>query len=671
MTPLKRFGAAVIVTSMNRKAGFYGIHRIVTSVVFLIAALTLMLTARIFDNKYTINSSPASNGVLTFSSQITYLTNGWELYENALLEPSVFATPQTPNRYVNIGYDSDGLNTQFTSSTYRLTAVLPNSPNVYTLELPEIFSSYKLWINGQLLRQNENPGRLTGGVINGYKPFIRTGSVSFEASGIAEIVIAASNYSHYTNRLRYAPAFGFQRDMDTLFGIRIIMRVIIIGIPLLTSIAFIMFALFQKDRALAHFAVICLSFGGYMSYTLISGIGFSTVWLVYLFTDACFCILLLSLTHLILNITKAHKRFTILITVIFSLTLISRILSAFGLACALYPFMYNAYRLVVLFCIIGTTISAAIKRHSAFVPLVCGIVLYSAGTIIDSFSGDFDPVLFGSGTEQAFVFLSAVFSFMLFRRVLDIYRENAQYAAHMEEIMMQQTQNLNAANDHLNHILATRKRFMSDISHDIKSPLTAIGGFVELLTSGIVTDESESIQIMQNISDKVSELAKRVDKLSVLSKLDEDMPNFRIQLISGFLDGIIRSYRAVATSSPKHFSINHYGIDASVNMDSEKLKVAIENILNNAIRFMPPDGRIDILTEVADKHLQIHIFDNGCGIQPVYLPYVFDRFWSIDPRHTGIGLAITKRIIEEHGGIITVESEPNVGTTFTILLPLA
>ncbi|HJX35294.1 MAG TPA: ATP-binding protein, partial [Desulfatiglandales bacterium] len=215
-------------------------------------------------------------------------------------------------------------------------------------------------------------------------------------------------------------------------------------------------------------------------------------------------------------------------------------------------------------------------------------------------------------------------------------------------------------------------------SHEIKTPITAIKGFVEILRDDGSKDEQDIRRFLEIISRHANRLEAIIDDLLKLSRIERDSETEGIQLIeSGIkdvLESAIQVCKTLADSkgSEIHFSCDE-GLTARIN--PPLLEQAIVNLLDNAIKYSDDKRPVTIEAKYDEKELLIHIIDNGRGIEQEHLTRIFERFYRVDKARsrrlggTGLGLAIVKHIIQAHKGHVSVTSSPGKGSTFTIHLP--
>jgi two-component system phosphate regulon sensor histidine kinase PhoR len=231
---------------------------------------------------------------------------------------------------------------------------------------------------------------------------------------------------------------------------------------------------------------------------------------------------------------------------------------------------------------------------------------------------------------------------------------------------------------HLRRLETMRTEFAANVSHEIKTPLTAIQGFVETLCQGAVSDPQEAQRFLQIILKHVRRLAAIVDDLMKLARLEQGGETAKLKLeacrLIDLLNTVIQVCRAKAQE--KEIALESQCDEhLSARIDIDLMEQALINLLDNAIKYSPAGRRVQVHAQVAGQELQIMVSDNGLGIAAPHLPRIFERFYRVDKARsrreggTGLGLAIVKHIAQAHGGCVTVESALGQGSTFTIHLP--
>ncbi|MGG3307992.1 HAMP domain-containing sensor histidine kinase [Paenibacillus lautus] len=226
-----------------------------------------------------------------------------------------------------------------------------------------------------------------------------------------------------------------------------------------------------------------------------------------------------------------------------------------------------------------------------------------------------------------------------------------------------------------------RKELISNISHDLRTPITNIKGYIEGIRDGVADTPEKMDKYVNIIYTKTTDLDKLVNELFLYSKLDLKQVPFMFEHVDiiGFIDDCIDEQRYVLEEKGIRLEWKERtGQSVEVIADLEKLKRTVLNIIENAQKFMDKqDKTICVSTQLSPEWVTVEIRDNGMGIEPEAIPYIFERFYRAEPSRnsstggSGLGLAIASQIIEGHGGTIWVESEPGIGTSLYFTLKRA
>lgn len=222
------------------------------------------------------------------------------------------------------------------------------------------------------------------------------------------------------------------------------------------------------------------------------------------------------------------------------------------------------------------------------------------------------------------------------------------------------------------------KELLSNISHDLKTPITAIKGYAEGIMDGVADTPDKKIKYIKTIYSKANKMSVLVDELLLYSKIDANNMTYHfssINLNEFFKDCIDELSFDLEV---KNITISYYNeVDRNTHIlvDSEQFKRVIDNIVMNSVKYIENrKGILHIKITNLNDFVKIGIKDNGIGIEKEDIPYIFDRFYRTDHSRnsakggTGLGLSIAKKIIEDHDGKIWAESEENNGTTIFIVL---
>jgi two-component system phosphate regulon sensor histidine kinase PhoR len=223
-----------------------------------------------------------------------------------------------------------------------------------------------------------------------------------------------------------------------------------------------------------------------------------------------------------------------------------------------------------------------------------------------------------------------------------------------------------------------RREFVANVSHEIKTPLTAIKGFVETLHHNIVDTPEEARRFLGIISKHVERLNTIIEDLLMLSRIENEGERGDIRRENTRLHDILCDAAQICRpqADEKRIRIEIAGDEELAAMvDPVLLEQAVVNLLDNAVKYSNPEKPVRVLARTADHEIQIQVQDHGIGIEKKHLPRLFERFYRVDKARsralggTGLGLAIVKHIAQAHGGHVAVESRPGEGSRFTIHLP--
>ncbi len=223
-----------------------------------------------------------------------------------------------------------------------------------------------------------------------------------------------------------------------------------------------------------------------------------------------------------------------------------------------------------------------------------------------------------------------------------------------------------------------RRDFVANVSHELKTPITSIKGFIETLQDGAADNPEETARFLEIIARHADRLNAIVDDLLSLSRLEEDSESRRVFFEMAYIKPIISSAVELAATKAQKKNISiimecDENITAKVN--SVLIEQAIFNFIDNAIKYSNPETKIQVKAMLQNDKLDISVSDTGNGIEEQHLPRLFERFYVVDKSRsrklggTGLGLSIVKHIALVHGGEVSVVSQPGQGSTFSLCLP--
>jgi two-component system phosphate regulon sensor histidine kinase PhoR len=224
-----------------------------------------------------------------------------------------------------------------------------------------------------------------------------------------------------------------------------------------------------------------------------------------------------------------------------------------------------------------------------------------------------------------------------------------------------------------------RQDFVANVSHEFKTPLTAIQGFAETLLAGAIEDPSNNRRFLEIIRDHAIRLARLTDDLLKLARIEAGKLEVQFSPV-GVIDLVERcAETALLKANRKQILLNIEvppGLPP-VQGDAGLLRDVLQNLLDNAIQYTPSGGRIHVTAAARDREVVLTVADTGIGIPLVDQERIFERFYRVDAARsreaggTGLGLSIAKHIVEVHGGRLMVESEVGAGSKFSFSIPLA
>ncbi|MFO8037357.1 MAG: ATP-binding protein [Anaerolineales bacterium] len=223
----------------------------------------------------------------------------------------------------------------------------------------------------------------------------------------------------------------------------------------------------------------------------------------------------------------------------------------------------------------------------------------------------------------------------------------------------------------------SQRDFVANVSHELKTPLTSIQGFAQAILDGTVQTQNEIESSVKVIRSEADRMARLVLGLLELARFDAGTARLNESDIDlkQLLTHLVEKMKLQADKEEVKLNLElpplpvHYG-------DPDRLSQVFSNIIDNAIKYTPPGGRVDIQGEVNEEAVQITVADTGQGIPEEAISHVFDRFYQVDKSRShakatssGLGLAIAKEIVLAHGGQISVQSQMGKGSQFTVTLP--
>lgn len=229
----------------------------------------------------------------------------------------------------------------------------------------------------------------------------------------------------------------------------------------------------------------------------------------------------------------------------------------------------------------------------------------------------------------------------------------------------------------LHQLEAIRRDFVANVSHELRTPITSIKGFVETLRDGGMDDAAQSARFLDIISRQTDRLNSIISDLLVLSELEQPARGeigFQTVDVQGLIQGAVDLVQQKAEAAFVTISVRGTSTQ-TINANPSLMEQAIVNLLDNAIKYSNRGGTVEISADIDNGQIAIRVTDHGCGMERIHLPRLFERFYRVDRARsrelggTGLGLSIVKHIAAVHGGTVSVDSSPGIGSVFTISIP--
>ncbi|MFY1829625.1 sensor histidine kinase [Myxococcus fulvus] len=230
----------------------------------------------------------------------------------------------------------------------------------------------------------------------------------------------------------------------------------------------------------------------------------------------------------------------------------------------------------------------------------------------------------------------------------------------------------------LRRLEKVRKDFVANVSHELRTPITAIRGYAETLQGGALGDAQMAPRMVEIIHRQSERLSELVEDLLELSRLESREVSLRLGEVS-LAEAAARAADTVRLKAEGKGHVVSLHVPAGLRAvgDPRAVEQVLLNLLDNAVKYTPAGGRVDVDGACEDGRCVVRVRDTGVGIEPRHLSRIFERFYRVDKGRsrdmggTGLGLSIVKHLLQAMDGEVKVESQPNEGSTFTIFLPQA
>ena len=622
-------------------------------------AAALFLFCYHTDNKYTLSGPGASDGSLVLTESdflengFVYLVTGWELYRGKLLGPEDFENnPPAPDETVFIGQyggmegGAGSGNSPHGSATWRLNISLPPETESYTLELPEIYSAYRLYINGAPAAGMGVPER------NGYLAKTGNGKATFRASGSIEIIFAVADYSHYYSGMVYPPAFGYTDKVEGMLNLRFGLRSAAIALSLgLGLLYFGIWLLLGRRRGETEalpllYAALCICFSLFICYTAVK-----TLWAVgewwYALESPAYPAILLLVTMIQNRISRAPgfpaRLMTALGVFAFAWSLaVPFVLGGSLLLMMAHSAVLTVYTWAAAFYLLLTSAHGAYRNVVHSRVMLAGAVVFGTACIMDRLLPLFEPIRFGWFSEISGGFYVVLIGLVLAMEVAGQFRLRLQLEGRVESV----TRMMEVQKAYYPEILEKEEELRA-ARHDFRHHMSAIR---ELAGKG---DMERIISYARDYSERISFGAQKAYCGHYI------------------IDMLLRMYEGLARMQHTVFEVGA-SLPDRLPFEDTDICVLLSNLLENALEasLAAPahERRISVSLACKLNRLAVSVENSFDGT----IETSGDRFFSRKQRgREGVGIQSIRAVCGSYGGSADFFVQADKTFRAEVLLPLA
>lgn len=666
-------------------------------------------------SSYTQAASPAEKGEVDLkewipspSADSISLEGNWSFYWNALLTPEQIPNYLEEPAYVKVpsewsrlsegtgSYPNEGF------ATYRLLIHLNEQAidQPLALQIPTSNSAYKVWVNGQPRAESG----IVGTSALSEKPWTMSQMITITpSSATLELVVQVSNFHQRRNGIWDSFVIGHSDVIMKENAQAVTSELIILGSLLIMSTFYFFTYFFRRTDIMAfYFSGMCLMFSirlavtdGYILRYFIPDHLFFTVYkLEYLSISICILLLIYYISHIFPNEKQpVMTKVLVYLGMGYSFFLLATPPDIFTYTIYFqftYVFLAISYHIFYVY-----PLAIYRKRQWAWANFIGSLI------VVLVIMNDWFYYIGGSSATLLYYF--GVFLFFLVQiitmanQMADAYKrlevvsdELIHLNGNLEHIVSERTRALHelneelaASNQKLKKVEISRRKLLSNISHDLGTPMQTALGFVEMLKNGLIQENKE--KYLNLVMNKLLFMKKLTDDLFELAKLEENQITYHFveENAALYLKSIKQQFIHDFTINNLSFIVDSFPAlpaseQAYITIDVFRMNQVIQNLLQNAMKFTPEGGTIQINTKLQRNVNKIifHISDSGIGMNKEEIAMAFNRLYKADEARTdtgsgmGLGLSIAKEIIAAHQGEITAFSEKGKGSTFSIILPV-
>lgn len=697
------------------------------NVILLISSFFILFSINTLSFAETEKRQNAINGIMDLSgfdwelNDYVNLNGQWEFYWEQLLDPEDFKNNEVPDEknYISLprAWNNYEVNNKKLSSdgyaTYRLT--IKNAGNsVSGIKIPRILTSYKLFINGELI---SSAGKVSADKNQMVPQYLTSVKYFRPVSDSIEIIVQVANFKHRSGGILENIKLGTAANISRIHSNNIAFELFLFGGLFLIGLYHIILFIYRpKGRVNLYFGLFSilisartLLVGEIYFIQLFPGFSWEVAHKIQTLSYYIGIPLFIFYLNQVLPLDSFKKVNKLICYFASAFTLLVLLTPARVFTCFNPLYQFFSY-LVFMYIIYILIVSCCKKRENSFV-MALGAALLIVTVVNDliflstAYAGSNNYLLkkiVSKGNLSSLGLLLFVFSQCLIlarncsishSKVELLKNKLKQTNLRLEEKVLERTNELENSRDELEKAYEvvsksdkSLKNLTQNISHDLRTPLSAIKGYVDAILDGLVKEPEQQKKYLIKVNEKVNSLNSMVQDLLDLSLLQSRRSKFNFKQISiGAFTKIIKGkYSLYMNNENVLFKFTYSDEFSEANLSNLYLVVDIlniervfDNLIDNAIKYTRERKKIEVSFDFTPdrKYLEVKVSDNGIGISEEDLPYVFDRSYMVsksrlDNNSRGLGLSIVKEIVESHDGKVFAESELSKGSNFFFTLPV-
>ncbi len=689
------------------------IRRISFHIIVALVVVTILLVQLISDVSQRKLAPQSLFGVMDLRSWdfakdgSVSLKGKWEFTWKELLRPDQFSNPMKERQYVQVptSWNQMILNDWPLSgtgyATYRIQILKDKEARMLGIWLPSIYTSYKVWMNGQPFVSEGKVGDEPAKAVPSMKQRL---AMMVSDEEVLDIVIQVSNYSYVKGGMWQAPEIGSTEQMIRKSKMETVRDAVLFGCLFIVGLYHLgMFLERRQDVFTFHFGLLCiaislrmLAVGDMLLYNWFPWIPWNSV----IRLDYCLtiCAVICGVSYVkTLFINESHRmlyRFVL----IMGLVLIGLTLSLSTIVFTSWLLFYQIYIVIGMLFMLSVTIKAVLRQHLGATIALIGFTVFCVLIINDLlYYQELAPIR--DLSPIGLVICVFMQSLMISMRYSNAMEEVESVSCELRELntgleqriqlrtgeLLHMNENLEQKNKELERMENSRRHLLTNISHDLRTPMTLIRGYLEALHDDVINEPAEQKKYVKLMLNKINSLNHLIGDLFELSKLEarEVQVTMEDMLLEHFISHIEEHYELELRRRGFLFACYNLTyrdappVSLNLRIDIDRMTQVFDNLIYNAVKFTPAGGTISIRVQyVAYKScIHLEVTDTGIGVDSEDLPYIFDRFYKKDKSRnsssggSGLGLSIAKEIVELHHGSIWATSMQGQGCTFHIELP--